>query len=136
MMSKRIYRVLVTSGRTFQTFDTKEKAVECAKNCFALGFDDVSVSYGNWKAVPKTPCYQQTGERKFDPCWILLIEENTFPAKTVQRFKADTVKAISDVNKIDNVFYREFWYKGIMTGRYSSKDFCFDFGKDLTEEEK
>ena len=130
-MAKRIYRVLVTSGRTFQTFTDKQKAIDCAKNCFALGFDDVSVSYKNWKAVPKTPCYQQTAIREVNPCWIKLICNN----KTVQKFKADTIKAIGDINNIDPEFYREFWYKGIMTGRYSSKDFDFDFGEDLTEEE-
>ena len=131
----RTYRVLVTNGRTFQTFTDKQKAIDCAKNCFALGFDDVSVSYKNWKAVPKTPCYQQTEIREVNPCWIILLDNNTFQAETTYRLKADTIKLISDVNHIDNEFYREFWYKGKMTGRCSSEDFDFDFGDELTEEE-
>lgn len=131
----REYHVLVTEHkRTFQTFKDKEKAILCAKDCLRLGFDEVCVTYKNWNPVPKTPAYTQTEERKLDGVyWIHLMEEAK-PHREVQKFKADTIKVIADKNEIDDEFYREFWINGIMTGRYSNKEYYFDFGKKFFEE--
>ena len=126
----RTYKVLVTNGRTFQTFTDKTKAILCARNCFDLGFDDVYVGYGNGNPVPKTPAYVQTEERKLDKACTIILMEEAKPHREVQRFKADTIICIADKNGIDNDFYREFWIDGVMTGRYSSRDYYFDFGND------
>ena len=130
----RTYRVLVTNGRTFQTFTDKAKAVECARNCFDVGFDDVYVGYGNGNPVPKTPAYAKTEERKLGKAYTIVLMEEAKPHREVQKFKADTIVCVADKNKIDSDFYREFWLNGVMTGRYSSKDFYFDFGNDWFEE--
>ena len=121
----RTYKVLVTNGRTFQKFTDKEKAIMCAKNCFDVGFDDVYIGYGNGNPVPKTPVYCKTEERNLgEICIIVLMEKKSY--REVQRFKADTIIVVRDKTYIDDCFYREFWLNGIMTGRYSSKDFTFD----------
>lgn len=129
----RTYHVLVTNGRTFQKYTDKEKAILCARSCFEIGFDDVRVAYGNGNPVPKTPEYAVTERRKLGKTCTIVLMEEAAPHREVQRFKADTIMVVSDKNKIDRDFYREFWLNGVMTGRYSSKDFYFDFGKDFWE---
>lgn len=131
----RTYRVLVTNGRTFQTFTDKQKAIDCARNCFDLGFDDVYVGYGNGNPVPKTPAYAVAETRELGKPYTIVLMEEAAPHREVQRFKADKIVAVSDKNKIDHDFYREFWLNGVMTGRYPSKEFYFDFGKDYWEGE-
>ena len=125
----RTYRVVIL-GRTFKTFKTKEQAVECAKKCVAAGYDNVYVGYGNYKPVPKTPAWSQAEKRELGKAYTIHLLEEKEPYKTVQTFKADTIIAIADTNEIDNEFYREFWIDGVMTGRYSSKEYSFDFGAD------
>ena len=125
----RTYRVVIW-GRTFNTFKTKEQAVECAKNCVAVGYDNVYVGYGNYNPVPKTPSWQQTEKRELGKAYTIHLMEEKEPYRTVQTFKADTIIVIADANKIDGEFYREFWIDGVMTGRYSSKEYSFDFGAD------
>ena len=129
----RTYRVLVTNGRTFQTFTDKTKAVLCARNCFDLGFDEVYVGYGNGNPVPKTPSYAKTEERKLDKPYTIILMEEAKPHRKLREFKADTIICIADKNGIDSGFYREFWLNGVMIGRYSSKEFYFDFGADYYE---
>jgi len=129
----RTYKVLVTNGRTFQKFTDKEKAIQCARNCFDLGFDDVYIAYGNGNPVPKTPAYAKTEERKLGKAYTIVLMGEAKPHREVQKFKADTIVCVADKNKIDNDFYREFWVNGVMTGRYSSRDFYFDFGNDWWE---
>ena len=121
-----MYKV-ITSGRTFQTFTRKDEAVECAKYCFAAGFDNVFVAYGNGNPVPKTPRYIKTEERDLGRKETISLITEAKPHKVVQKFKADTIRVIADKNGIDPVFYREFWLDGYVTGRYSSVDFYFDF---------
>lgn len=125
----RYYKVVVC-GRTYQIFVNKDKAVECAKNCVAVGFDNVYVVYGNNNPVPKTPSYSQTEKRELGKAYTIHLLEEKEPYRTVHTFKADTIIVIADTNKIDNEFYREFWINGVMTGRYSSKEYSFDFGTD------
>lgn len=121
-----MYKV-ITSGRTFQTFTRKDEAVECAKYCFAAGFDNVFVAYGNGNPVPKTPRYEMTEKRYLGGVEMISLITVAKPYKVMQKFKADTIVVIADKNNIDPVFYREFWLGEIMTGRYSSTEYDFDF---------
>ena len=128
-----MYKVIVNE-RTFNMFKDKTAAICCARNCFDAGYDNVYITYGNGNHVPKTPEYKETERRVINPCWVYIFTEAK-PYTNVAKLKADTIICVADSNKIDHGFYREFYYKGKLAGRYCSRSFYFDFGNDLTADE-
>lgn len=120
----RMYKVIVC-GRTFNTFQSKQSAIECARNCLDLGYRDIYVAYGNWNPVPKTPAYGETERRVLgEPREIVILWRPT--SEEARRFHADTITVVADKNQIDHEFYREFWLNGELIARYPSRTFDFD----------